>query len=43
MKKRPILQVGGPAPALLIPPVIRVVLLYTESVVQDLCPDTVDM
>ena len=40
MKKRPILQVGGPAPAPPTPPVIRVVFLHTEPAVQDLCPDT---
>ena len=42
-KNVPILQVGGPAPAPLTPPVIRVVLLHTEPAVQDLCPDTVDV
>ena len=40
-KKVLILQVGGPAPAPPTPLVIRVVLLHTEPVVQDLCPDTV--
>ena len=41
-KKVPILQVGGPAPARTTPPVMRVVLLLTEAVDKDLCPDTVD-
>ena len=36
----PALQ-GGPAPACPIPPVIRVVLLHTEAVDKDLCPETV--
>ena len=42
LKKVPILQVGGPAPAPPTLPVIRVVLLHTEAAVQDLCPGTVE-
>ena len=38
MKKVPIFQVGGPTPAPPTPPVIKVVLLHTGAVVQDLCP-----
>ena len=34
---------GGPAPAPPTPSVTRVVLLHTEPVIQDLCPDTVCM
>ena len=42
-KKVPILQVGWPASAPPTTPVIRVVLLHTEAVDYDLCPDTVCM
>ena len=40
-KKASILQVGGSAPVRPTTPVIRVVLLQSETEVKDLCPDTV--
>ena len=41
LKKSPILQVGGPAPAPPTPSVFRVVLLHTEGAGKDTCPDSV--